>query len=142
MTVHSLLTEKGNNVATITSTQTVTDAAKKLSELKIGALVVSDDGRTISGILSERDIVGHLGREGTSVLTKKVSELMTAKVITCSPANSIEEVMAAMTKGHFRHMPVVNGGVLCGIISIGDVVKRRMAEIVTEAEDLRRYIAG
>ncbi len=142
MSVLSLLSEKGKNVATITSNMLVADAAKRLSEMKIGALVVSDDGRSIAGILSERDIVAHLGRDGASVLGKKVSDLMTAKVITCSPSNSVEEVMAAMTKGHFRHMPVVNNGVLCGIISIGDVVKRRMAEIEGEADELRRYIAG
>jgi len=142
MTVQRMLEGKGKEVATILSNATVAEATRRLSELKIGALIVSDDGRSIAGILSERDIVSHIGRDGPSALERKVGEVMTTKVITCSPGNTTEEVMQAMTKGRFRHMPVVANGVLAGIISIGDVVKRRIADVESEAAELRRFIAS
>lgn len=142
MTVSRMLEGKGKDVATILSNATLAEATRRLSELKIGALIVSDDGRSIAGILSERDIVSHIGRDGPAVLERKVGDVMTTKVITCSLDNTTEEVMQAMTKGRFRHMPVVANGVLAGIVSIGDVVKRRIADVESEAAELRRFITS
>ncbi len=142
MNVQSLIKGKGNKVETIATKATIADGARRLSELGIGALVVSEDGQTIAGILSERDIVRLIGREGPLALNRRVSEVMTATVVTCTTAHTIEEVMGFMTRGKFRHMPVVQDGKLAGIISIGDVVKHRMSEIESEAAELRRYIAS
>jgi CBS domain-containing protein len=108
----------------------------------IGALVVSDDGENVIGILSERDIVEAMARHGGELLAVSVSEVMTCPVVTCEPADSVAELMAEMTNRRIRHFPVVDDGRLVGIVSIGDLVKSRLDEIEYEAHSMRSFIAG
>jgi CBS domain-containing protein len=108
----------------------------------IGALVASDDGERVDGIISERDIVRALASRGSGLLSLSVAEVMTRGVITCDPTESVSELMAEMTNRRIRHLPVVQDGRLCGIVSIGDVVKNRLDEIEYEAKSLRSFIAG
>ena len=141
MTVKSILDSKGRDVVTIAPDATLGDAARLLGSNRIGAVVVTyGDGR-IAGILSERDIVRTIGASGAEALLTTVDQAMTAKVRTCSEAGTINEVMETMTRGRFRHLPVEKDGRLAGIISIGDVVKRRIEEVEHEAEQIREYIA-
>ena len=120
----------------------MTDAAKLLSQHRIGTVVVSSDGETLEGILSERDIVRELGKRGTGCLSDPVSDLMTAKLTTCSPSNTALEVLEMMTAGRFRHLPVMVDGKMVGLISIGDAVKGRLAELAMEKESLEGMIMG
>lgn len=143
MTVARILRLKGSaDVATITASESVADAAATLSSKRIGALVVSNDGKSVSGIISERDVVRWLGREGASCLKRPVAEVMTAKVVTCTPDDDVSEIMQRMTSGRFRHIPVIDDGRLAGVISIGDVVKYRMDALQHEAEALTDMIKG
>ena len=143
MTVARILASKGSNeVETITSAESLADAAATLSSRRIGALVVSDDGLTVAGILSERDVVRVLGREGAGCLRRHVADVMTAKVETCAPEDGVPQIMERMTGGRFRHMPVLDGGRLTGVSSIGDVVKYRMSELEHEASALSDMIKG
>ncbi|HZS85789.1 MAG TPA: CBS domain-containing protein [Stellaceae bacterium] len=142
MNVEAILRAKGNAVATIPSGTTVAAAVRELKARGIGALVVSDDGRTPAGILSERDIVHAVAEHGAAVLTMTADRLMTRRVVTCRPEDTVSELMARMTERRFRHLPVVKDGVLCGIISIGDLVKSRIEEVEFEADSLRHFIAG
>lgn len=139
MTVRAILDLKGRDVVTITSDHTLAEAAEHLTSHKIGALVIVADGR-VSGILSERDIVKAVSRGGAAALGGRVGETMTSAVTTCQPYDTISEVMNRMTAGRFRHLPVIDDGKLAGIISIGDVVKHRLAEIERESSALRDYI--
>lgn len=141
MTVKAILDEKGRAVLTITPEATLGDAARLLSEKGIGALVVTSGGDRIAGILSERDIVRAIGLKGGDALDMPVSSAMTAKVKVCSEQSTVNEVMETMTRGRFRHLPVETDGKLAGIISIGDVVKRRIEAVEREAEEIRSYIA-
>jgi len=113
-----------------------------LNQRGIGALVVSEDGETVAGILSERDIVEAMGRYGADLLQLCVSEVMSCPVVTCKPDDSVAELMAEMTNRRMRHLPVVQDSRLCGIVSIGDLVKSRLDEIEYEAHSLRSFIAG
>ncbi len=140
MIVAQMLKGKSVGVITVTPANPVSMAAKLLADNRIGAVVVSANGTSIDGILSERDIVRVLAERGAAVLTAPVSELMTTKVITCRLNDSINEIMAMMSQGRFRHLPVAEHGALVGIISIGDVVKARVGEIEGEANALRAYI--
>lgn len=142
MSVESILRTKGTGVVTIRSNATLADAAKMLAEKKIGAVVVSEDGVGVGGIISERDIVRAVAKSGGEALLQPVSSMMTADVITCDRSDSVESVMQKMTSGRFRHVPVIADGALLGIISIGDVVKRRIEDAEAEAEHLRGFIAG
>lgn len=142
MSVARILEEKGSDVFTMPPSTKTMDAVIALRDQKIGALVVSSGGGKIDGILSERDIVRALAEHGKSVLTKPVSDLMTKNVITCSERANVPELMELMTKGRFRHLPVATDGKLVGIISIGDVVKRRIAEVEAEAEEIKSYISS
>ncbi len=141
MTVKSILEEKGRDVITLTAAETIEGAVKTLATHKIGALVIASAAGKIEGILSERDIVRIIAAEGASALKKPVTAAMTAKVKTCTEASTVNEVMETMTKGRFRHLPVEHGGKIAGIISIGDVVKRRIREIEKETEQIKQYIA-
>jgi CBS domain-containing protein len=143
MTVARILRQKGSaDVETISSAAAVSEAAATLSARRIGALIVSDDGRTAAGIVSERDLVRWLGREGAACLNRPVADVMTSKVMTCTPADDVREIMERMTSGRFRHMPVMEDGRLSGVISIGDVVKYRMSELEHETEALADMIKG
>lgn len=141
MTVKSILDQKGRIVTTLNPGDTIAAAAKVLADRKIGAAVVVRDGNKIAGILSERDIVRLVASGGAAALAKPVSSAMTAKVKTCAEDNTVNDVMTIMTEGRFRHLPVETNGKLAGIISIGDVVKRRIDEAIREAEQIRAYIA-
>lgn len=143
MLVQQILQAKGDHgVITITPQTDVSDAAKLLAERRIGGLVVSEDGQAPDGILSERDIVRSLAMRGAVCLDDKVKDLMTAKPVCCSKEDSSDVVLAKMTDGRFRHMPVVEGGVLVGIVTIGDVVKARMDELAMEKDALEGMIMG
>jgi len=142
MTVARILKDKGRDVATIAPEETLQDAVNMLSARRIGALVVTDFAGRVAGILSERDIVRAACRNGGEALGEPVSAHMTREVVTCGNDDSIGRLMEIMTAGRMRHLPVVEDGVLAGIISIGDVVKRRIAEAELEAESLKAYIAS
>lgn len=140
MIVSHILDQKGRDVATIAPGASMSEVVSVLGTRRFGALVVAEADRKIAGIVSERDVVKVLAREGAGILNDPVSKHMTAKVITCAPDDTIEMVMQAMTNGRFRHMPVSRGGVLDGIISIGDVVKARIEQMAQESQALREYI--
>ena len=143
MTVSKILNSKGtSDVYTITPDKLVSDAAAFLSENRIGSLVVSEDGKKASGIISERDIVREIGRRGPSCLSETVAEMMTRDLVTCERSDRADEVLAQMTKGRFRHMPVVEGGALVGIVTLGDVVKYKLEEVKMEKEALEGMIMG
>lgn len=141
MIVKAILQEKGADVVTVNPEQTLSEALRILAQRRIGALVVTRGGGRIAGILSERDIVRILASEGVAALEKPLSGAMTSKVKVCHENNTVNEVMEIMTAGRFRHLPVERDGVLVGIVSIGDVVKKRIEEIEHEAEEIRNYIA-
>jgi CBS domain-containing protein len=143
MTVRQILKAKPiHDILTITPEMTVAEAAAILSEKRIGALIVSKDGQSLDGMLSERDIVRELGKQGKEVLDRKVSELMTARVITATPDLMASKVLQMMTEGRFRHMPVMEAGQMVGVISIGDVVKDRIQEVEAENSALTEMIVG
>ncbi|MDJ0614057.1 MAG: CBS domain-containing protein [Rhizobiaceae bacterium] len=142
MAVSEILSEKGGNVITIEQQTTLEEAAKILSNNKIGALVVVTESEQVCGIVSERDIVRDIANAGANALEKTVSECMTHRVVSCSSDDLIDTLMEKMTEGKFRHLPVIDNGVLKGIISIGDVVKRKIEQAERDAEEMKRYIAG
>ena len=140
MNVTTILSAKGREVDTIAPTATVAEAAKIMSDRKIGALVITGAGNRITGIVSERDIVRALAKHGAVALHLPLNDVMTRKVVTCGPNDSVSNLMEQMTAGKFRHLPVVDADKLAGIISIGDVVKIRLAELELEQSALRDYI--
>ena len=142
MDVETILRSKGRAVATIRPDDTVGSAVEALVSGNIGALVASEDGEAVDGIISERDIVHAFARQGDGLLALPVAAVMTQPVVTCDPTESVAELMAEMTNRRIRHLPVVRDGRLCGIVSIGDVVKNRLDEIEYEARSLRSCIAG
>ena len=142
MDVETILRTKGRAVETIRPGETVGAAIDMLVSRNIGALVASDDGEKVEGIISERDIVNALARHGAGLLSLTVAQVMTRPVVTCDPAESVGELMAEMTNRRIRHLPVVQDGRICGIVSIGDLVKNRLDEIEYEASSLRSFIAG
>jgi CBS domain-containing protein len=141
MFVKSILAEKGNEILTVQADATVEEAINKLAKYRIGALVVTDVRGAIGGILSERDIIRHIAEDGVDVLKQLVVTVMTANVKVCTENHSVNEVMEMMTRGRFRHLPVERAGKLIGVISIGDVVKRKIEETEQEAEAIKSYIA-
>ena len=143
MNVRQIISRKPvQSVATISAGATLTDAAGELAAKKIGALVVSESGLSVEGIISERDIVRRLARDGASCVNLRVADAMITKVISCEPQDTIESVLQRMTEGRFRHMPVVDNGSLLGVISIGDAVKARMDEIEHENRAMEEMIKG
>ena len=142
MNVEAILRNKGSTVATVQPDATVGEAVALLRRKAIGALVVSGDGRAVDGILSERDLVHALADRGAALLDLRVEQLMTHRVVTCSPRDSVGDLMAQMTERRIRHIPVLRDGALAGIVSIGDVVKFRLDEMEYEASSLRSFIAG
>ena len=140
MTVKTILSTKGSEVITIGPTATLEDAIALLTKHRIGAVVVLGADQRLIGILSERDIVRALSEQGDKALHEPLSQSMTRTVTTCSESDAISEIMERMTRGRFRHIPVLEQDRLVGIISIGDVVKQRLAEMEHDAEALRDYI--
>jgi CBS domain-containing protein len=143
MLVHQILKSKPTEgVITAKPSLTLAEATQILSEKRIGTIVVSENGTTPDGILSERDIVRELGRRGAACLTDTVGDVMTRKLVTCAPSDDANTVLQKMTEGRFRHMPVLEDGTLRGLISIGDVVKARLSELAMEKEALEGMIMG
>lgn len=143
MNVQEILSAKGSSVATITPSASLSDATASLRDHGIGALIVSADGSTIDGILSERDVVRSLAAHGGTTLGRAVSSAMSDDVVTCAPGDTVDELMALMSDRHFRHLPVTDeAGSLVGIISIGDVVKARLGQLEHENDQLYDYIQG
>ena len=143
MQVRHILQMKGRNVVAIAGATTLIEAARLLSEKKIGALVVRRRSGALAGIISERDIIRAVAAEGAAALSAPVADHMTKAPTTCAEADMVETVMEVMTRGRFRHVPVLDDGQeLCGMVSIGDVVKSHIAETVNEAAALRGYISA
>lgn len=141
MNVAAILRSKGNATETIRPDRSVSDACARLAELRIGALVVSGNGRQVEGIISERDVIRQLARAGTGILNLRVADIMIREVVTCTSEDNIAHLMETMTEHRIRHLPVVEDGALIGLVSIGDVVKHRIRETEQEAEALKAYIA-
>ncbi|MEQ9041505.1 MAG: CBS domain-containing protein [Silicimonas sp.] len=143
MLVRQILGIKGGgDVVTIGANAKVIDAVRLLSEKRIGAVLVTDDAGTPLGILSERDVVRELGRRDELSLRDSVGDMMTRNLVSCSPEDTADAVLAKMTDGRFRHMPVMEGETLAGLISIGDVVKARLSELAMEKDALEGMIKG
>jgi CBS domain-containing protein len=140
MTVKTILSTKGSEVITIGPTATLEEAIAVLAKRRIGAVVVLGAEERVIGILSERDIVRALSERGASALKEPLAQTMTRVVVTCAEADTVSELMERMTRGRFRHIPVLEEDRLIGIISIGDVVKQRLGEMERESEALRDYI--
>ncbi|MGI9407218.1 MAG: CBS domain-containing protein [Hyphomicrobiaceae bacterium] len=141
MNVSAMLSGKGPDVITVSPESLVLEVTRVLAEKKIGSVVVLDDNGVIRGIVSERDIVRRIAADGSGALEAPVSTVMTCEVVTCRREDTINHIMEEMTRGRFRHVPVVDQGQLVGIVSIGDVVKHRIAEAELEASAMREYIA-
>jgi CBS domain-containing protein len=143
MQVRHILHGKGRDVVAIGASATLTEAARLLTDRKIGALIVKDKNGSLAGIISERDLVHAIAHSGAAALSEQVSMHMTSAPETCVENDAVESVMEVMTRGRFRHVPVLDDQfMLCGMISIGDVVKTRIAETVSEAAALRDYISA
>jgi len=143
MQVGQILRNKGRDVVALPSEATLSEAARLLANKRIGALVVKDKSGAPCGILSERDVVRAVAAESVAALARPVSAYMTREVATCTELDTVEELMEMMTQGRFRHVPVVDENKqLCGLVSIGDVVKMHIEETVREAASLRQYIAA
>jgi CBS domain-containing protein len=140
MTVRAILDTKGHQIESVQPGATLSAAVKILGEKKIGAVLVLNMAERIEGILSERDIVRVLSERGAAVLDEPISNVMTRKVVSCRPSDTVGAIMEMMTLGKFRHLPVVDDGKVVGLISIGDVVKWRVQEYEREQEALREYI--
>lgn len=136
MNISDVLARKGRSVARVLPTETVEQAVRLLAEQRIGAVVVEDAWQHLVGIFSERDLVRLLGAHGPAVLTQPVQEVMTRNVITCGPDDRIDDMLGVMTMNKIRHLPVLRGGKLDGIVSIGDLVSRRLVEKEQEADVL------
>ncbi len=142
MLVSNLLEQKGDGVATVPSTASVATVVAELARHGIGALVVSADGRGIEGIVSERDIVRRLSELRMALLSEPVSSIMSTTVQTCTPQDDVGHIMTLMTEKRIRHIPVVEEGQLCGLVSIGDVVKSRIGELERDRSELLEYITA
>jgi CBS domain-containing protein len=142
MRIIDVLRTKGTQVVTVPPDTTVRHLLAVLAEHRIGAVIVSGDGRTVEGIASERDIVRALASRGAAVMSEPVTAIFTAEVRTVTPETPLEDVMRLMTERRVRHAPVVVDGALGGIVSIGDVVKNRMDELETERTALTEYITS
>ena len=142
MSVRAILKEKGDRVVTVAQATTIREVVATLSREKIGVVVVSDDGSSVAGILSERDIVKGLQEHGAKLLDLTARDLMTRSFTPAKLDMPILHVLDTMTQGRFRHMPVIDDGALVGLVSIGDAVKARLDILESEAEQLKEYIGG
>lgn len=141
MLVQDVLTGKGSDVACISPTATIAELATFLADHSIGAAVVTDGSDVLAGIVSERDVARSLSTHGAALLDMSVAEIMTKNVKTCAPADDIRRTAEIMTEGRFRHLPVLDDGALVGIVSIGDIVKKRIDQLETEADQLMQYVS-
>ena len=139
MKVANILSAKGDKVMTVRPTETIVLLAQRLRMERVGAMIVSEDGKRIDGIISERDVTHGVAEHGASLPDMRVSDLMTRGVITCSPSDTIADIARTMTQHRVRHLPVQQDGELIGIVSIGDVLKHRLDEMQLEASVLRDY---
>jgi CBS domain-containing protein len=139
MRISDVLRGKGHDVATVGRTDTVSQLVTTLGERNIGAAVVTERGRMV-GIVSERDVVRRLRERGAALLSAPVADIMTANVYTCSPDDTVDRLAEVMTERRIRHVPVLQDGELVGIVSIGDVVKSRISQLVSDREQLESYI--
>jgi CBS domain-containing protein len=135
--IADILDAKGRTVHSVLPWLTVGEVVERLGRLGVGAVLVGDPDDPVRGIVSERDVVRALARHGTALLAMPVTEIMTRRVRTCAPGESVAQAMAQMTAGRYRHLPVVDGGVLIGMVSIGDLVKHRVREMELETGMLR-----
>ena len=142
MRISDVIRAKGNAVVTVKPDIDVRTLLGVLAEYGIGAVVVSTDGTSVSGIVSERDVVRALAERGATVISESVSEIMTSEGQTCTPDTPVVELMSVMTHGRFRHVPVVIQDRLIGIVSIGDIVKNRVGELEIERDSLTSYITS
>lgn len=138
--IERVLANKGADVLSVGPETSVGEAVRRMADRNVGAVVVLD-GESLVGVLSERDVVRRLAVD-TDVLGLSVTDVMTSPVITCTPSSTTDELMQTMTDGRFRHVPVLDGERLVGIVSIGDVVKKRLDELATQTEQLTGYVAG
>jgi CBS domain-containing protein len=142
MFVSDILTQKGGLVFTVSPGTTVAQIAQQLSTRRIGSVLVMGDHDEVAGVVSERDLVRAISLHGVAALDLEARHVMTRDVVTCDPDDSIDQIMETMTRGRFRHVPVVRHGELLGVVSIGDVVKARLEEARHEAEALKAYIVA
>ncbi len=142
MQISTILTRKGSEVHTVNSGATLKEAADLLAEHGIGALVVTGTDRPVAGIISERDIVRELARSGGAAVDRTVADVMTTEVHTCEPTATVDELSRTMTERRIRHVPIVDGGQLVGIVSIGDVVKSRLVQLEIQTEAMEAYVTG
>ena len=142
MRISDVLRRKGDLVVTVPPDESVRTLLAMLAEHRVGAMVVSVDGRSVDGIVSERDVVRHLNSGGEHMLEATVEQIMTTDVHTCVPGDSVVDLMRTMTDQRVRHIPVVVDGALAGIVSIGDVVKNRIDELTDERDQLTAYISS
>lgn len=140
MLVSAMLHNKGGSVGTIRPDTVVSHLCERLAELRVGAMVVSEDGSRILGIVSERDVVRAVAKGGSAALDRRVADIMTSDVVTCGPDDRIGDLMIMMTENRVRHLPVTRNGNMIGIVSIGDVVKYRVDELEHEAQAMQEYI--
>lgn len=137
-----LARKKIQDIFTIKSNNTLAEAAEKLSEKRIGVLIVRDGEEAFDGIISERDIVREIGKRGTTCMSDHVGDVMTKTVMACQPTDSVQSIMKKMSEGRFRHLPVVDGANLIGVVSIGDAVASRLQELELENDAMAGMIAG
>ena len=142
MSVANMLEGKSNSIISASPEDNISSVVALLAKHRIGAVIICNDAGKVKGIISERDIVREIARDGSAALDMQVSKCMTSKVMSCTREDSVDYVMEIMTTNRFRHMPVVNDGQLLGIISIGDVVKSKIEQAERDAQDLRNYIAS
>jgi CBS domain-containing protein len=142
MRIDGVLRAKGSEVFSVAPHAILREAAELLHKHRIGALVVLDANHELIGIISERDIVGIIAERGSDALFARVDQAMSAEVVVCSPRDTVEQLMTVMTERRIRHLPVVEDGEIVGVVSIGDVVKRRLAEVVDEADALHGYLTS
>lgn len=140
MILANILRQKGGDVISVAETATLREAAVKLDELKVGAMVILGEAGSVIGVFSERDLARAIARKGAEAMTMSVADCMTRKVVTAHPMDTIDQAMNAMTDRRIRHLPVVEGGELLGVVSIGDLVKMRIAEADAEVNAIRSYI--
>lgn len=140
MTVSVIVANKGRKVVSVEANASLAEAVRLLAEKRIGAAVILGADRRLAGIISERDIVRVLAERGAAVLDELVSRTMTRKVESCNESETVSQIMQRMTEGKFRHMPVVDQGLVVGVVSIGDVVKYRLHEMERESTAMRDYI--